>query len=60
MDNEEIIATLIAILKPLKGTGEPSHDEDTFLIDEPIRKVVLAALKELKVEGLGGCPLCAS
>ena len=58
--NQEVVAALVAILRPLKGTGESNHDEDKFTPDEPIRDAVGEALKQLNVDGFSGCRLCGS
>ena len=58
--DEAIVNQVVELLRPLKGTGEPYHDEDKFGPDEPIREVVAEALKRLDVDGHGACRLCAS
>lgn len=62
--NPETVAALVAILSPLKGTGEPywidDEARDRVGPDEPIRDAIAAALMLLEVDGMGGCPLCCS
>jgi hypothetical protein len=58
MSHEETVRQLVAILRPLKGTGEPYYDGDRSGPDAPIRAAVVDALKELQLDGMGGCRLC--
>jgi hypothetical protein len=62
MSHEETVRQLVEILRPLKGTGTPLFEDDEYPDrvgpDAPIRAAVSDALKELQLEGLGGCLLC--
>lgn len=58
------VAALVALLTPLKGVAPPYYKDDEYPDavgpDALLRDTVRAALVTLRVEGMGGCPLCLS
>lgn len=51
---------IVEILRPLRDASELYYENDPVGLDNKIRHVIKCAMKELDIDGLGGCRLCLS